>query len=232
MLLDDRVSDTDAILVSLHILEYSQDKSGATYPDCRDVFISLGRKEESYRKRMHEAKADNLIYQDDHGIFFLIKGLKRLQDLLGKTRKSPVHIIKAGKNFSGIKLFEEFLTVEFEGEEVLICDAHVSQETLFPLTALEGKIKRIKILTSNIYDKDKFDGYIKKIQKELKIEVEVRTSNKIHERYMLSGDSCWSIGASIKDLGNKDTVIKEINEVMTSMRELFLERWNEVEKKE
>jgi hypothetical protein len=65
------------------------------------------------------------------------------------------------------------------------------------------------------------------MQKETGIVIEVKVNNKIHDRYLITGDKCWSFGASIKDLGNKDTTIREISEVTESMEEMFLERWKE-----
>jgi len=63
--------------------------------------------------------------------------------------------------------------------------------------------------------------------RELNITIEVKVNQKIHDRFIISGKQCWSIGSSIKDLGNKDTTIREISEVVTSMKALFFERWTE-----
>jgi len=113
------------------------------------------------------------------------------------------------------------------GDEILLCDSHVSHSTLFPFAILKGKIKSIKILTSNVYDSAKMKNYKKKMKKDMRISVEVRNNKKIHDRFLICGDKCWSIGSSIKDLGNKDTTIREITEVTGSMRDLFSERWDE-----
>jgi hypothetical protein len=58
---------------------------------------------------------------------------------------------------------------------------------------------------------------------------EIKINKKIHDRFIICGDMCWSIGSSIKDLGNKDTIVREINEVAFSLRHLFLQRWDEGE---
>ena len=89
------------------------------------------------------------------------------------------------------------------------------------------KIKSIKILTSKIYESDKLEDYIKRIEKEMKISVKVKINNKIHDRYLICGENSWSIGSSIKDLGNKDTIIRELKEITNSLKTLFLERFNE-----
>src|SRR5207245_11467089 len=107
------------------------------------------------------------------------------------------------------------------------CDAYISASSLFPFLAVATKLKSIKILTFQVQDGEKFREYRNKMQKETSIVIEVKVSNKIHDRYLITVDKCWSFGASIKDLGNKDTIIREISEVTESMREIFLERWNE-----
>ncbi len=60
-----------------------------------------------------------------------------------------------------------------------------------------------------------------RFKEETNINVEVKLNRKIHDRYLISGGRCWSIGTSIKDLGNKDTVIKEISEVTDSLKQLL-----------
>jgi hypothetical protein len=57
----------------------------------------------------------------------------------------------------------------------------------------------------------------------------VKTNKKIHDRYLISGDRCWSFGTSIKDLGNKDSIIREISEIVYTLRGVFDERWNEAQ---
>ena len=69
-------------------------------------------------------------------------------------------------------------------------------------------------------------------EREYGIKVEIRINKKIHDRFIIAGNKCWHIGTSIKDLGNKDTIIKDLSEVCDSLRYLFEERWNEDEKDE
>jgi hypothetical protein len=229
LLADDSLSDLNVILLSLYLIETKNKKAGAEYDECKKLFIALGRKEENYRANIHLAKKKWLIEIKDGVLNFTSKGLKEIRTLLGQVEKSPVYVIKSGQSFSAIMLLEQFLDNEIRAEELLLCDPHISAETLFPLNKLKGKVNAVKILASNIYDGDRFKEYKKRLQKEMNINIEVRISKKIHDRYLISGDRCWSIGASMKDLGNKDTVIKEISEVTDSLKQLFMERWNEAE---
>ena len=194
--------------------------------NCRTA--SLGRKERpNFGVAIHNAKKQNFIEEKNKVFRFRIKGLKKIKNLLSQADKSATHIIKSGETFTAIKIFEEFISTKIKSKEILLCDPYISHSTLFPFSILKGKINSIKILTSNLYDSNKFKNYMKKMEKEMNISVEVKINKKIHDRYLICGNDCWHIGGSIKDLGNKDTSIKEITEVITSMNDLFLERWNE-----
>ena len=109
----------------------------------------------------------------------------------------------------------------------MLCDSHISHVTLFPFADVQKKINSLKILAFKIHDDAQLKIYVEKFKKEHNISVEIKTSDKVHDRYLLAGENCWSIGASIKDLGNKDTMIREVNDMKHSLTELFKERWNE-----
>ena len=211
-LADDSLTDVDVLLLSIFVIEKISEKNGAKYEEAKELFISLGRKEDT-----------GLLY-------FLIKGLKKLQKIIGQTGKEPVYIIKSGQNFTAIKLFEDFLVSEMKSDEILLCDSYISPSTLHPFSTLKGKLKNLKILTTNVFEHDKLKDYVANFKKELNVNIEVRKTTKIHDRYIINGESAWSIGSSIKDLGNKDTLIKDLVEVHASLKDLFMERWNESSK--
>ncbi|MGA2237957.1 MAG: hypothetical protein ABSG74_01980 [Candidatus Bathyarchaeia archaeon] len=227
VLADEALSDLDVILLGMYLIERRNNKAGVTYSECRQFFTYVGRKAVNYAPNIHNAKKKPLIDQRDSVLYLTIHGLKRIREILGQIEKTPVHVIRSGQSFTAMKLFEEFLIEEVKAEEILLCDSYVSPATLFPFSILKGKVKSIKLLTTNVHDGDKFKEYRKKMQTETGILVEVKVSGKIHDRYLISHEKCWSIGASIKDLGNKDTTIREISTVTESMTDLFLERWNE-----
>ncbi|MBS3092860.1 hypothetical protein J4466_05580 [Candidatus Pacearchaeota archaeon] len=229
-LADDSLTDVDVLLLSIFVIEKISEKNGAKYEEAKELFISLGRKEDSFRKILHKIKKDSLIKEDKRLLYFLIKGLKKLQKIIGQTGKEPVYIIKSGQNFTAIKLFEDFLVSEMKSDEILLCDSYISPSTLHPFSTLKGKLKNLKILTTNVFEHDKLKDYVANFKKELNVNIEVRKTTKIHDRYIINGESAWSIGSSIKDLGNKDTLIKDLVEVHASLKDLFMERWNESSK--
>ena len=234
VLLNSSLSNTDALLLCVHIIDVKNKKSGAKYDEVRNLFVTVGRKYENFRKVVYYCKKNELIEIDEKNriIFLLHKGLKRLWKILGEVGKSKVYIVKAGKRFSAIRLFEEFLEEEVSSNEIFVCDPYISDKTLFPFSVLSGKLRIIRMLTNNISDQQKFFHYKKMFEREYGIKVEIRINKKIHDRFIIAGNKCWHIGTSIKDLGNKDTIIKDLSEVCDSLRYLFEERWNEDEKDE
>lgn len=228
ILVDVSLSDKDVILLAMHLIERQNGKAGVTYSQCKELFVSLGRKEDpNYSVNIHNAKKESLIEQEDSVLYFLSGGLNRVRELLGQVEKLPVYVIKSGQTFTAKKLLEDFLTREAKADELWLCDTYVSSTTLFPFSILNGKVKSIRLLTANVQDGDKFKDYRKRMQKEMSITIEVKLNRKIHDRYLITGSKCWSFGASINELGNKDTTIREISEVAESMKDLFSERWNE-----
>jgi hypothetical protein len=227
-LADDTLTDSDVLLLAIYLINRREDSYEANYLDVKNLFIMLGRKEKSnFGVAVNRAKKQKFIERTNAGLSLLIKGLKKIRELMGQLEKSSVHIIKSGQTFSAIKLFEEFLTSEITNREILLCDSYVAPGTIYPFSVLKGKISVLKILTSNIYEPSKLKSYIKKLAKETAIKVEIKTINVIHDRYLVNGKKVWSIGTSIKNLGNKDTMIREISDVYKSLKELFLERYND-----
>jgi hypothetical protein len=227
-LADDSLSNVEVLLLSLYLIEQKNKKAGATYSEVKEFFLSLGRKENNFTVAIHRAKKQDLVEEKENVFYFLIGGLKNIWKVLGKIEKSRVCILKSGEFFTAIKLFEEFLQNEMNNEEILLFDPHIASSTLYPFSVLKGKIKSIRILTSNIYETEKFKEYKNKFEKEIGAKVTICKNLKIHDRWLICGEKCWSIGSSIKDLGNKDTMIQEL-EVTNSLKDLFQLRWDESE---
>jgi hypothetical protein len=227
-LADDILTDIDVLLLSIYMLETARRSSGATRENVRSLFVQLGRNADtSFRTALFKAKKESYLEEGEKGVLlFKILGIKRLEQITGQVGKSPIRLLRAGQNLTAIKLFEEFLKTEVSGEEINLCDPHVSPSTLYPFTVLAGVTTAIRILTSTIYEGDKLANYLEKFRKQTGISVGVRKSFEIHDRYLISDQKCWSIGASIKDFGNKDTIITEMTGILLSLNELFEDRWS------
>ena len=147
ILADDSLADIDVILACIYFIENAKGGGGAEYEECKKMFIAFGRKEGNFRGNVFNAKKKLLIKDENGKLLFLISGLKKIEKIFGQIGKSRVFVVKSGANISAIKLFEEFLSTQIDGVEVLLCDSHISPSTLFPFTILKGKIKVLKILT-------------------------------------------------------------------------------------
>ena len=230
ILLDDAVTDINAILLTVYIKEWRSKEVGVDASIAKDMFASFGRKTDpNFRVNLGNAVKKGLIESKGETLSLSMKGLNEIRRMLGKIQKGSVYVIKSGQNFTAVRLLEEFLDQEISESELDICDSYVSASTLFPLSRLNGRLKVIKLLTFNINDKMKFNEYKSKLEKESGAKIDVRLSRRIHDRYLLNGSKCWFLGASIKDVGNKDTIIKEISEMTATVRDMFMERWLEAE---
>lgn len=228
---DNSLSNVEVLLLCIYLLENKQKKTGVDYAECRDLFASMGRKKSSFGKALHDASKQKLIEKRglENGsqiLSFSNKGLEKIESMANSVGNSDTFIIKSGQFFTAIKKFEEFLTKKIDCREILLCDPYVSPSTLHPFSVLKGIVNAIKIITCHFDDHEKIKDYIKKLNKEAGITIEIRSCKGIHDRWIICGDNSWSIGSSIKDLGNKDTIVAPIRGVTDSLRDLFQLRWN------
>jgi hypothetical protein len=155
--------------------------------------------------------------------------LETVKDLIGETVGIRTWVVEAGKVYSGKKLFQEVVRPNI-GNSLKICDPYTSARTLDFLTNI-GRRCKVFLLTQTIDNKGNFQRELKDFQKEfteIDIEVKIFSKSTLHDRYMISDDAAWSIGASLKDLGNKDTIITRLgDEIKYALEEMFEKRWNE-----
>lgn len=224
-LADDSLTDQDVIVLSVYFLEKKIGHSGVNSLDVIALFCSFGRKEANYFSNFTRVERDNLIEKNRPFVFLQIKGLKRVMEILGKTGKSRIYLINSGQHFTAIKLFEEFLSNNIKSDSISIFDPYISANTLHPFTVLKGKITKLRILTMNVDGLDKLKYYKEKFEKEMGVKIEIRENKKTHDRWLLNNGQIWSIGCSIKDIGNKDTSIYELEGIANSLNQLFEDRW-------
>lgn len=225
LLADDSLTDVEVLLLSLHLFEKKNKRLG-TYDEVKELFLSLGRKENNFKVAVHRAKKQGYLKEEGNIFSFLTKGLKRIGEMVEVSKSPGFYIVKSGEHFTATKQFEIFLQSEIKNGEILLVDPYISPDTLHPFSVLKESLKSLRILTSNIYEEEKFKEYKKKFEKEI-AKIEIKKNPKIHDRWLICGGKCWSIGGSIKDLGNKDTIIKELEGVTNDLRELFDLRWND-----
>ncbi len=223
----------ETLLVAVYLFDFTNGKAnGVSYLDCKTLFSSLGKKESDFSKALYSTKKKGNIELKKGKIYLTLAGVVRLDQSIGNILRTSVYIIKSGEQFAAIKLFEEFLMKNVGScAHIRLCDSYISEKTLFAFSNLKGRIKQITILTSQITDISKFNAYCQKMQSEMGIKIEVYESKKIHDRYIIFDNNCWVLGGSIKDIGNKDSLIKEVSEISSSLAALFQSRCTEAIKR-
>jgi hypothetical protein len=84
----------------------------------------------------------------------------------------------------------------------------------------------IKLLTTHMY------GKFREVAKRFKIQkpnFEIRTSNEVHDRYLIIDGRVWVIGQSLKDAGMKPSYIVELVD-KDRILGLFQKLWNRAKK--
>lgn len=122
-------------------------------------------------------------------------------------------ILSPGEPYTASRKIKEIL----EGTRgyVKIIDPYVDETTLDFLLSIPKGLP-IKLLTAFTGGKDKerrFKRECKRFKAE-RPEFEIRKCNRklIHDRFILTQAQGWSVGSSIKDIGKKLSMIKEISE--------------------
>jgi len=98
--------------------------------------------------------------------------------------------------------------VKKASKEVFIVDSWID-ETIFELYVEDIPTKvPVRILTKNY--KPKFLTVAKMLVKKRPLEIRIN-NDVVHDRYLFVDDRCLMLGSSIKDAGNKPTIITEIH---------------------
>jgi hypothetical protein len=233
LLLDDKPSDKTALLLSLYMNSNKNKQSEIKYDEVRNLFVALGRKEDNFAVNLFNAKKEGLVDERQEGkVKFLnlkIMGLKTVKDTLGETIGVKTWLIEAGKVYSGKKLFQEIVMSKI-GSKAKICDPYCGTRILDLISGIKQNCS-IFLLTQTIEQKETFKRELNDFGREflhLRIEVRIFNGKTLHDRYMISDDNCWSVGSSLKDLGNKDTTITKLeDEVRYAIEEMFDKRWQD-----
>lgn len=192
--------------------------------------MKIGRKEPNFNVNLGNLKkkgfVDEKVEKGIRVIALTIEGLKAAKAQM-PTIGENTWIIESGKTFSGKKLFRDIVLTNV-GTYLKICDPYCGVRILDLLTEITNNCK-ISLLTQKVDKEPEFKRELADFKKELpNIDIEVRifTANKLHDRYLITDKMCWSIGASLKDLGNKDTLITKLGEdIRQALEETFESRW-------
>ncbi len=234
LLLDNKISDKTALLLSLYMSSNKNKQSEIPYDEVRKLFVAMGRKEDpNFAVNLFNAKKEGLVDEREEGkvklLSLKIEGLKAVKDKLGETIGVKTWLIESGKVYSGKKLFQEIVMSKI-GSSAKICDPYCGTRILDLISGIKQKCK-ISLLTQVIEQKETFRRELQDFTREfqnLEIEVRIFDGKTLHDRYIISDGNCWSVGSSLKDFGNKDTTITKLeDEVRYAIEEIFDKRWQE-----
>ena len=153
-----------------------------------------------------------------------------IPDHLAKSRQKNTKkeiIIPPDKPFTGKRALTKIIE-ESQGF-LWVMDAYVDIKTLDLLHEAHEGIP-IRLLTCNTGGADKEKRFLRAC-KNLKVErpdfeIKKCESNLLHDRFILTKNKGWMVGASLKDIGKKLTMITEMSpDTAKEMRKHFEEIW-------
>lgn len=151
---------------------------------------------------------------------FLLSKPSRVPSPKKETTLKEEFIFREPKPFDVYKTIEKIMCLA--KNEVKIMDPYVDK-SLFPLYFSDVMTKvTIKILTMQMFDK--FKEVAKKF-KQQKENFEVRSSEEVHDRYLIVDDRVWMLGQSLKDAGKKPLTIIEVEDAQ-AITDIFNRLWN------
>lgn len=119
-------------------------------------------------------------------------------------------LVPAGRLIRGVEEIESILSHNCQ-EYVILCDPYCSRRTLSILEATPREIP-ITVLTMRITDDESFKEGLERVRKSGRV-IDVKISEArpgFHDRYVITHSHGWTVGTSIKDIGNRDTLIHEL----------------------
>lgn len=162
----------------------------------------------------------------------LYKIMKKGEEHLGRYSPSEnitLVYIEQDKPRTAKKSFSNIIK-QYNGE-IMICDPYYGVKLLDIIESF-SKGAKIKILSSKSNEEKKFlRAYQDFIKENHNVEFRLYPHPEhLHDRYILTKDTLFFIGHSIKDLGNKESFIVALNktscqDTLRSLLELFSRRW-------
>jgi hypothetical protein len=117
--------------------------------------------------------------------------------------------------------------IKVASKEIKLVDNYVDENTLKLLSACEEKVD-IKILTKPSSIKPHMELLVDKFIKQHNF-IEIKSTTNIHDRFLIiDGNKFYSIGASLKDAGNKAFMFTKIEDTDTHnhLTEKFNKEWS------
>ncbi|CAA6802049.1 MAG: Putative DNA-binding protein in cluster with Type I restriction-modification system [uncultured Campylobacterales bacterium] len=190
-----------------------------------DIIISVGYRVNSVKATkfrrwattvLHKYITNNYVINNEKLTQQRILSLEDDVKLIKSHIKENTLEIKQGVFYNG-QIFEAYKfasdIIKSANKSIVLIDNYIDDSTLILLS--KNKKAKIHIYTKSISKQLKLD--LKKYSLQYPNKIEVKTSNKFHDRFLLIDDnSLYHIGASLKDLGNKVFAFSKMNVEMIS----------------
>lgn len=152
--------------------------------------------------------SDTLITVLDTALTTLNMAIGKLGRLNTTTKQSLEIVIEDGRTYDAYKTIRDI--IGRATKKLIIVDSYIDS-TLFTLLENAQPNLEIQILTKEMQGDSKLVGEKYKAQYESKGEgtLEIRTSSKSHDRFIMADNNIFHLGASIKDAGRKLCAITE-----------------------
>ncbi|MHA2428446.1 MAG: hypothetical protein ACXADB_10520 [Candidatus Hermodarchaeia archaeon] len=122
-------------------------------------------------------------------------------------------LIPSGRYLKGKAEIEEIFASQVRGF-LWVCDPYTSPKTLSMIEATSKDIP-ITLLTATIHNREKFNMDLQEMRSRgYRIDVFLLTNGPRtapHDRYIIDDRKGWSVGTSLKDIGNRDASISHID---------------------
>jgi hypothetical protein len=139
-------------------------------------------------------------------------------------------LIDPSKALTSIRAVEEILR-SLQGS-IRICDAYMDSKTLDYVAEMK-KATGVQLLTENVQDSSRLKRDLAAFAKEHSVPIELRVAapGRLHDRYVLHADGMLLVGASLKDIGKKQSMIVALSASFASeVGRGFGRTWNDATK--
>jgi hypothetical protein len=173
---------------------------------------------------LEKERAAGTVAMTRRGGLAYFKVMYRGEEEVLRSSNRPI-LVEPTKALSSIRTLEEILR-SLRGD-IRICDAYVDGGTLDFLSQIENGTT-LRLLTENVQDSSRFKRDLTAFKKEHPIEIELRISapGQLHDRYILHSVGILVLGASLKDIGKKQSIMIPLSDSFA--REVqcgFEQRW-------
>lgn len=163
----------------------------------------------------------------DKAIATINMAIGNLEEPLDSQQPQKGDIFPSGKPYDAYEAIRNIVTTATKN--ILIVDPWVDG-TLFSLLSTVQPNVKIQILTENMKGDFELAGqkFKEQYEKAQRGTLDVRKSDKFHDRFIIADGRIFHIGASLKDAGNKTFALSEFDgsEVKSKISKIISGHWN------